>query len=151
MIVINQSITPRTFFSTPVAKNATIGTIAMIPMSPTKPSISCSKHQRAIVNKQTNVTQYCVRVKDSLVGRIGRISISPSPSGERAGRYITSNSSQMSTMEIMDTGSATANQLAQSSLGSIAARAIRFCGDDIGELWPPMLAAKAMASCRDHE
>jgi hypothetical protein len=30
-------------------------------------------------------------------------------------------------------------------------RAMRICGDKIGELWPTMLAAKAMASCQGHE
>ena len=53
----------------------------------------------------------------------------------------------MSTIESADTGSATANHEPQSSGGSIAASAIRFCGDEMGELCPPMLAASAMPSC----
>lgn len=52
----------------------------------------------------------------------------------------------MQRMEMIETGSATANQRAQSNLGSIASRAIKFCGEEIGELWPPMFAASAMAS-----
>ena len=50
----------------------------------------------------------------------------------------------MITMDMADTGRATANQLAQSNGGSMACSAIRFCGEEIGELWPPMLAANAM-------
>lgn len=47
-------------------------------------------------------------------------------------------------MEMADTGIDTANQLAQSSGGSIAARAMRFCGDEIGDDCPPIFAASAM-------
>jgi hypothetical protein len=53
----------------------------------------------------------------------------------------------MSNIEMAETGKATTNHLAQSSGGSIAWRAMRFCGEDMGELWPPILAARAMASC----
>ena len=53
----------------------------------------------------------------------------------------------MRTMEIPDTGRATANQLNQSRGSSIACNAIIFCGDEIGELCPPILAAKAMPNC----
>ena len=53
----------------------------------------------------------------------------------------------MSTIESAETGSETANHEPQSSGGSIAASAIRFCGDEIGELCPPMFAASAMPSC----
>lgn len=49
-------------------------------------------------------------------------------------------------IETAETGNATANHEAQSISGSIAASAIRFCGDEMGELCPPMLAAKAIAS-----
>jgi hypothetical protein len=54
----------------------------------------------------------------------------------------------MRTIEIAETGSETANQLAQSSDGSIAWSAIRFCGEEIGELWPPIFAARAIAKIR---
>lgn len=46
-----------------------------------------------------------------------------------------------------ETGSAIMNQRPQSSGGSIACSAIRFWGDEIGDDWPPMLAASAIASC----
>jgi len=54
----------------------------------------------------------------------------------------------MSNIEMAETGKATTNHLAQSSGGSIAWRAMRFCGEDMGELWPPILAARAMARIR---
>ena len=53
----------------------------------------------------------------------------------------------MSTIESAETGSETANQEPQSSAGSIAPIAIRFCGDEMGEDCPPMFAARAMPSC----
>ena len=52
----------------------------------------------------------------------------------------------MRTMETADTGKATANHLSQSMGGSISLRAIKFCGEEIGELWPPIFAARAIAS-----
>lgn len=75
------------------------------------------------------------------------ISMFPSPSGERAGRYDASNRSQIRRIEMPETGRATANHCAQSSGGSIACKAIRFCGDEMGELCPPIFAARAIASC----
>ena len=75
-----------TLFKTPVPKKAMMGMIAITPMSPTTFSIACSMHHKAIVIKHTIVTQYCFSVNASLVGRIALISISPSPSGDRAGR-----------------------------------------------------------------
>lgn len=52
----------------------------------------------------------------------------------------------MRKMDIAETGSATANHFPQSRGGSMCCRAIRFWGDDIGELWPPTFAARAMAN-----
>ena len=120
---------------------------AITPISPTTSWIACSTHHKEMVTRQMNITQYCLRLKESLVGRIGLISISPSPSGERAGRYDARRSSQIRKIEIPDTGRATKNHCAQLTWGSMAASAIRFCGDEIGELCPPILAASAIASC----
>lgn len=50
----------------------------------------------------------------------------------------------MSRTDMAETGSATANHRAQSSGGSMACSAIRFWGEDIGELCPPTFAARAM-------
>jgi len=135
-----------TFFKTFVEKNKTRGIKAMTPMSPTSPLIVCSIHHKAIVRRHTKVTQYCLTVKGSFVGRIALISMSPSPSGDRPGLYETRSNHQIKTMETAETGKATANHEAQSIAGSIAAGAMRFCGDEMGELCPPILAAKAMAS-----
>jgi hypothetical protein len=52
----------------------------------------------------------------------------------------------MSTVDIPETGRATKNQRPQSSGGSIACKAIKFWGDEIGDDCPPMLAASAIAS-----
>ena len=52
----------------------------------------------------------------------------------------------MRMMDTADTGSETANHRAQSNFGSMSCKAIKFCGEDMGELWPPMLAASAIAS-----
>lgn len=52
----------------------------------------------------------------------------------------------MRTIEIADTGRETANHPSQSTGGSISASAIKFCGEEIGELWPPIFAARAIAS-----
>lgn len=75
------------------------------------------------------------------------ISMSPSPSGERAGLYEMRSKNQIKTIETAETGRATANHDAQSSAGSIFWSAIRFCGDEMGELCPPIFAANAIASC----
>jgi len=123
------------------------GKMAMTPISPTTLWIACSTHHKPMVSRQTNATQYCLRVKDSLVGRIALISIYPSPSGERAGRYDARRSNHMRIIEIPETGRATANHCAQPKGWSMASIAIRFCGDEIGELCPPILAANAIASC----
>lgn len=116
----------QTFFKTPVPKNATMGIMAITPISPTQSSTSVSTHHSAIVTRHTTVTHHCFFVNASLVGRIGRISISPSPSGERAGWYEMRRRIQMRIIEMKETGRATANQEAQSSRGSIASSAIRF-------------------------
>ena len=123
------------------------GIRAITPISPTTAWIVCSIHHSKMVIRQTNITQYCLRVKGSLVGRIGLISIFPSPSGERAGRYDTSSSSHIRIIEIPATGRATPNHCAQLTAGSMAPIAIRFCGDEMGEHCPPILAASAIASC----
>ena len=123
-----------------------IGIRAITPISPTTSWIACSTHHKEIVTRQMNITQYCLRVKASLVGRIGLISISPSPSGDRAGWYDARRSSQMRKIEIPDTGRATINHCIQLTWGSMACSAIKFCGDEIGELCPPILAASAIAS-----
>lgn len=47
---------------------------------------------------------------------------------------------------MLETGIATKNQRPQSSGGCIACKAIKFCGDEIGDDCPPMLAASAIAS-----
>lgn len=59
-----------------------------------------------------------------------------------------SSKSQMRMMETAETGNDTTNHWPQSKGSSISSRAIRFWGDEIGELWPPIFAAKAIASCK---
>lgn len=74
-----------TFFRTPVEKNARMGMMAIMPMSPTHSTIVNSTHHKPMVTKQTKVTQYCLRVNLSLDARMGLIS-SSDPSGVRPGR-----------------------------------------------------------------
>lgn len=50
------------------------------------------------------------------------------------------------TMETNETGRATANHCNQLIGGFICPKAITFCGEEIGELCPPMFAANAIAS-----
>lgn len=50
-----------------------------------------------------------------------------------------------------DTGMATANQESHPRGGSMYSSAIRFCGDEIGEDWPPMFDARAMPRISDFE
>ena len=140
-----------TFFSTPVAKNAITGINAITPISPSHCSSLCSTHHNTIVSTHTALTHHCVSEKASLLGRIGLISSSASSfsaPGTRDGRYDARRSNQMRTIEMDDTGIETANHLDQSSLGSISASAIRFCGEEMGDAWPPMFAARAMAILR---
>jgi len=47
-----------------------------------------------------------------------------------------------------ETGSATANHCPQDTGGSMYFMVMRFCGEEMGELWPPMLAANAIARIR---
>jgi hypothetical protein len=51
----------------------------------------------------------------------------------------------MRRIEMKETGSATMNHCHDTG-GCIYFRAMRFCGEEIGELCPLMLAANAMAS-----
>jgi hypothetical protein len=53
----------------------------------------------------------------------------------------------MRTMEMAETGRETANHCSQSMGFFMADRAMRFCGELIGEAWPPMFAASAIPSC----
>jgi hypothetical protein len=135
-----------TFFNTPVPKNATIGTIATTPISPTHSSIPLSTHHNPIVTTHTPVTHHCLPVNPSFVGLIALISKYPSPSGALSGRYDRRSSTHMRRRERKDTGRLTANQDAQSKRGFMASRAMRFWGEEMGELCPPMLAASAIAS-----
>jgi len=117
------------------------------------PPLEKRKRENTVRNISTQAPQdhwrpTCLAVNGPFTPLICLISISPSPSGDCAGRYDTSNMSQMSTIEMAETGIATANQEAQSRGGSMACRAMRFCGEDMGEDWPPMFAARAMASCK---
>ena len=76
-----------TFFKTPVPKKATIGMIAITPISPIHLSILCSRTQRVIVTTHTSVTHHCFTVKRSRVGRMLLISrLPPLPMGKRDGR-----------------------------------------------------------------
>ena len=44
-----------------------------------------------------------------------------------------------------DTGMEMANHCSQDKGGDMSPRAMRFWGDEMGDAWPPMLAARAMA------
>lgn len=44
-----------------------------------------------------------------------------------------------------DTGMEMANHWSHDRGGVISPKAMRFCGDEMGDAWPPMLAASAMA------
>ena len=99
-----------------------------------------------MVTKHMKETQYCLSVKLSLVGLMGLIRSSV-PSGAEPGLYDTRSKSQIKMIVTADTGIATANHSSQSTGGSMYESVIRFCGDEIGELCPPILAARAMASC----
>jgi hypothetical protein len=57
----------------------------------------------------------------------------------------------MAMMDTEATGSEMANHCAQERGVSIIPRAIRFCGEEIGEAWPPMLDARAIARMRHRE
>ena len=137
---------PHTFFNTPVEKNASTGISAITPISPTHRSMLCSTHHNPMVTMHTKVTHHCSTVNFSLVGLIPLISISPSPSGQRSGWYESSRRPQMRMMEMKETGRATPNHDPHPIGDSISPIAIRFWGEEIGELWPPILAARAMAS-----
>lgn len=51
----------------------------------------------------------------------------------------------MAMIDTVATGSDIANHCSQESGTSMLPSAIRFCGEDIGEAWPPIFAAKAIA------
>ncbi len=60
------------------------------------------------------------------------------------GWKVARRSSQISRIEMMQTGSATKNHAPHPGSGRMFCRAIMFCGEAIGEAAPPMLDARAM-------
>ena len=64
------------------------------------------------------------------------------------GLKVTSSRSQISKMEMMQTGRATKNQVPQPGWGRMFWRAMMFCGEAMGEAAPPMLEARAMPRIR---
>lgn len=67
----------------------------------------------------------------------------------RPGWKESNRRSQISRIEIMQTGRAMKNQTPQPGSGSMTWSAIRFWGDAIGEAAPPMLAARAIPRSND--
>lgn len=74
----------------------------------------------------------------SFMGRMGTMVVL------RPGWNVTSKRTQMSRIEIIQTGSAIKNQIPQPGAGDMFCKAMRFCGEAIGDAAPPMLEAKAM-------
>jgi hypothetical protein len=58
---------------------------------------------------------------------------------------LTWRNAQIAITEDVATGMEMANHCSHVIGGSMAPSAIRFCGDEMGEAWPPMLDAKAIA------
>lgn len=69
----------------------------------------------------------------------------------RPGRKVTSSRSQISRMLMMQTGSATKNQIPQPGCGCMFCSAMRFCGEAMGDAAPPMFDAKAIPSNKDFD
>src|SRR5436190_3555184 len=74
----------------------------------------------------------------SLTARIGMIVV------PRLGLNVTRRSTQISRIEMMQTGSAMKNQVPQFTAGCMCCSAMIFWGDAIGDAAPPMLEANAM-------
>ena len=57
----------------------------------------------------------------------------------------------MATTDAPDTGMEMANHSSHDNGGLMDPRAMRFCGEEMGEAWPPILDARAMAMTRHFE
>lgn len=62
--------------------------------------------------------------------------------------YDQRSRSQIKTTVRAETGIATANHDSHDRGGSMYSKAIRFCGEEMGDDWPPMLDARAMPRMR---
>ena len=97
-------------------------------------------------------TKYWVGEKGSSEGWMGFSSNRPPPSkgelnvdGEREeGEYENSRRPQIRWIEMRDTGIETRNHLPQSNCRFITPKAIRFCGDEMGDERPSMFALRAI-------
>ena len=104
-----------------------MGIMAMTPMSPTQASNFFSIHQSMIVTAVTNNTYQCVQVKGSVFFLIRGIERSLSQ------RYPMWRYDQMATTDTVATGSEMANHCNHERGGSMAARPIKFWGEEMGE------------------
>ena len=77
-------------------------------------------HQRTIVTTVTTLINHCTPVNLSLIGRMGMMVV-PLP-----GRKVTRRRSQIRRIEMMQTGKATKNQVAQPGWGRMFWRAMMF-------------------------
>jgi hypothetical protein len=62
----------------------------------------------------------------------------------RPGWKVINKNTQISRIEMMHTGSATKNHTPHDGSGCMFCKAIRFCGDAMGDAAPPMLDESAM-------
>ena len=138
MIIVQRKLLKSSFVRIPVPKNATMGMIATTPISPKTFSSWWVTHQRMIVTRVIILMKYWTPVNLSFMGRMGTMVV-PLP-----GWKVRRRRTQISRMEIMQTGRATKNQIPQLGCGRMFWRAIMFWGEAMGEAAPPMLEARAM-------
>ena len=120
MMMVQRKLLKSSFVRMPVPKNRTMGMMATTPMSPNTFSSWCVTHQRAIVQTVTMLMNHCTPVKRSFMGRSGTIVV-PLP-----GWKVASRSSQISSIEMIQTGRATKNHCSQLGWGCMFWRAIIF-------------------------
>ena len=138
MMIVQRKLLKSSFVRMPVPKKRTRGIMATTPMSPKTGSSWWLTHQRMMVTTVTMLMKYWTPVNLSLSGRIGTMVV------PRPGWKVTRRRSQIRTMEMMQTGSATKNHTPQEGSGCMFWRAMRFWGEAIGEAAPPMLEERAM-------
>jgi len=138
MMMVQRKLLKSSLVRIPVPKKRTMGMMATTPMSPKMDSSWWLTHHRTMVTRVTTLMNHCTPVNLSFKGRMGTMLV------PRPGWKVMRRKTQISKMEMMQTGSATKNHTPQEGSGCMFCSAMRFWGEAMGDAAPPMLEERAM-------
>ena len=113
MMMVQRKLLKSSLVRMPVPKKRAMGMMATTPMSPKTPSSWCVTHHKAMVRMVTMLMKYWTPVNLSFMGRMGTMVVF------LPGWKVARRRSQIRRMEMIHTGRATKNQIAQLGSGRI--------------------------------